>query len=232
PVPTPLGLAVPGPFHREPDLMAERLQETQLLLRELLARTCGHVQNALGRTFELQRDAGVSDGSLEPGDDVGHARALSCIARLHAVAGPEHFRAEALAQAARADLLEIGGRDAPRGHEIEFPFPLVPGEDPGRVQFHPAQDLVQGDVQDLLDLFGPVDPARHLGQDYELALALPNLMVQRPHALLVRLPEPVVAVHRGTILLPAGKICAMVAPAGNPRQINTLLTGTLSRGSG
>ena len=109
PVPAPLGLPVPGPLHGEPDLVAQRLEEAQLLIGELLPWSRGDVEHALGRPFELQGDAGVGHGGLQTRNDVRHARALGRVAGLHAVASPEHFRAEALAQALSAHLLEIGG---------------------------------------------------------------------------------------------------------------------------
>src|SRR5262249_44507179 len=89
----------------------------------------------------------------------------------------------------------------------ELPLPLVADEDPRRVQVHPAQDLFQGDVQDLRDLLRPVDPRGHLRQDHELPLALAGLTGQGPHAILVRLPEALAA-PRCFILPPNGKIFA------------------------
>jgi len=57
-----------------------------------------------------------------------------------------------------------------------------------------------------------VDPASYLGKDHELALALPNLLVQRPHALLVGLSKIVVVPHRPIILPSDGKIFATRDP--------------------
>ena len=118
--------------------MAQRLQEAQLVFGEELARPRRDVQDAARRPVEPQRDAGVGHGRAQALDDVGHARALGRVARLHAVAAPEDLGTEALPEAFRPDLVQVALRHAARRGEVQLPFFVRAHEDPGRLEVRSA----------------------------------------------------------------------------------------------
>jgi hypothetical protein len=71
------------------------------------------------------------------------------------------------------------------------------------VRVHPLQDLVEGDVEDGLDLVLAVDARGHGGEDGELALALGHGVGERTDAILVgRLHAvAVVPVRHGEVIV-------------------------------
>jgi hypothetical protein len=65
-----------------------------------------------------------------------------------------------------------------------------------------------------------MDAARHLSEDRQLTLSLPDDRVQAAHAVLVGLPKLVVVPHRRTILSSDGKIFAIANRRPYPFAIN------------
>ncbi len=206
-----LGLQVAGALDGQADLMAQRFQETQLVLREELSGASGHVEHTARSLVEAQRNAGMGDGGAQALDDVRHAGTLRRVARLHAMAAPEHLGTQALPEAFSPDLLHVALRDAARGGEGELPLLVRAHEDPGRLEVHPLEDLVERDVEDGLDLVLAVDARGHLGEDGQLALPLEDRVAQGAHTVLVgRLHsiELISVRHREIILAPDYARCS------------------------
>ena len=79
-----LGLAVSSGLDPQRDLMADRLQETQLTVVEARWLARSHVEHSPAPPLEAQGDAGVGDGSLPGPREVGHPRALGRVVGEHA----------------------------------------------------------------------------------------------------------------------------------------------------
>jgi hypothetical protein len=86
------------------------------------------------------------------------------------VPAPEHLGAETLAQSLRPHLLQVSGRHASGGGEVELSLALVSGEDPGRLELHALEDFFEGDLLDGLGVLFPVHARGDLREDQELAL--------------------------------------------------------------
>ncbi len=165
-----LGLQVPGSLDRHADLATDRLQEAQLGLVEGAARRGRHVQDAAARAVEGERHAGVGDRRRDAGDDRRHARTVGPVEGLAGLAAVEDAAAQALADAAGPELVQVRGRDAAVRREAQALVLVVLQEDPGGVERQTVEDGVEGTVQDGLHVLLAVQAQGDVGQDRELAL--------------------------------------------------------------
>jgi hypothetical protein len=122
----------------------------------------------------------VGDRLFEGGADHRHARAVGPVEGLRAAAGLEHLAAEALAEAALADEAEVLGRDAAVGGEAQALVLLVVQEDPGRGQAEARDQLVEGRLEDGLDVLLAVQAGRDGREHGQLALAPGNRLLEPP----------------------------------------------------
>ena len=164
----PLRLAVTGGFDAQGDLMADRLQEEEVLVVEPLARARPHVEHAAAPPLELQGDAGVGHRSREALEEVRHARALGRVVGLHPPARLEDLLTEAGLQALPRDLLQVAWRKPAGRGQVELAIGLVAQEDPAGAQAQAGQEIVEGGLEQAGDVGSPVQMRGDVGQDGDL----------------------------------------------------------------
>ena len=186
-----LRVEMAGALHGQADLVAERLQEPQLVLGEQLARA-GRPRS--GRRGSPSRSAAgcrrAPPARAAPrrwSGMRGHCVVLRACMRWP---DPEHLGAQALAEPVALDLLEVdaatrrarrpGGASGPSRRPMKIQAVVQP---------EAAEDLLEGDVQDGLDLVLAVDLGGDLGEDLQLALAGGDVAFQRTDAILVGDPQ-------------------------------------------
>ncbi len=120
-------------------------------------------------------------GCARPAPIVGMRGHSALLKAWRALAGLEHPAAQALAEAARLERLQVLGRDAAVGGEAKVPVLVVLEEDPGRLETETVEESVERAVEDRLDVLLTVQPCRDVRQDPELPLPTLNGVLQLAH---------------------------------------------------